>query len=148
VVEVTRSVRIQAGCRDCMDLILRSLSTIDGVLLMKFFDNDLVITYDTDRIKFGDIAELILSMGIGLFLRKVILNIGGEYVNVDQVSSMIVDSVDGVVYLLRESNSPRLSILAHPDTDLNAVINELRGLGVNVRGVVNDEVTYILMAQS
>lgn len=131
-----------------MDLILRSLSTIDGVLLMKFFDNDLVITYDTDRIKFGDIAELILSMGIGLFLRKVILNIGGEYVNVDQVSSMIVDSVDGVVYLLRESNSPRLSILAYPGTDLNAVINELRGLGVDVRGVVNDEVTYILMAQS
>jgi hypothetical protein len=131
-----------------MDLILRSLSTIDGVLLMKFFDNDLVITYDTDRIKFSDIAELILSMGIGLFLRKVILNIGGEYVNVNQVSSMIVDSVDGVVYLLRESNPPRLSILAHPDTDLNAVINELRGLGVNVRGVVNDEVTYILMAQS
>jgi hypothetical protein len=131
-----------------MDLILRSLSTIDGVLLMKFFDNDLVITYDTDRIKFSDIAELILSMGIGLFLRKVILNIGGEYVNVDQVSSMIVDSVDGVVYLLRESNSPRLSILVHPDTDLNAVINELRGLGVDVRGVVNDEVTYILMAQS
>lgn len=115
---------------------------------MKFFDNDLVITYDTDRIKFGDIAELILSMGIGLFLRKVILNIGGEYVNVDQISSMIVNSVDGVVYLLRESNSPRLSILAHPDTDLNAVINELRGLGVDVRGVVNDEVTYILMAQS
>jgi hypothetical protein len=131
-----------------MDLILRSLSTIDGVLLMKFFDNDLVITYDTDRIKFGDIAEFILSMGIGLFLRKVILNIGGEYVNVDQVSSMIVDSVDGVVYLLRESNSPRLSILAYPGTDLNAVINELRGLGVDVRGVVNDEVTYILMAQS
>lgn len=131
-----------------MDLILRSLSTIDGVLLMKFFDNDLVITYDTDRIKFSDIAELILSMGIGLFLRKVILNIGGEYVNVNQVSSMIVDSVDGVVYLLRESNPPRLSILAHPDTDLNAVINELRGLGVNVRGVVNDEVTYILVAQS
>jgi hypothetical protein len=131
-----------------MDLILRSLSTIDGVLLMKFFDNDLVITYDTDRIKFSDIAELILSMGIGLFLRKVILNIGGEYVNVDQVSSMIVDSVDGVVYLLRESNSPRLSILAYPGTDLNAVINELRGLGVDVRGVVNDEVTYILMAQS
>ena len=59
-----------------------------------------------------------------------------------------MNSVDGVVYLLRESNSPRLSILAHPDTDLNAVINELRGLGVDVRGVVNDEVTYILMAQS
>ena len=53
-----------------MDLILRSLSTIDGVLLMKFFDNDLVITYDTDCIKFSDIAELILSMGIGLFLER------------------------------------------------------------------------------
>ena len=147
--EVTRVVRVQSNCRECLDIVIKALSMLDGILLMKFFNNDLVITYNTDNISFGEIAQSILSLGVGLMLRKVIMNahIRGN-VNLDELEPMLSRAVDGVVSVLYDQATSRLSIIMHPDTDINAVISNLTSIGMVINEVTTDEITQVLMART
>ncbi len=121
----------------------------NGILLMKFFDNDLIITYDTNNINFSDIAQSILSLGVGLILRKVIMNasIKGN-INFEELELMISRTVDGIVSLFYDQATSKLSIIMHPDTDINTVINNLVNMGVTINEVTTDELTQVLMARS
>ena len=147
--EVTRVVRVQSNCRECLDIVIKALSMLDGILLMKFFNNDLVITYNTDNISFGEIAQSILSLGVGLMLRKVIMNahIRGN-VNLDELEPMLSRAVDGVVSVFYDQATSRLSIIMHPDTDINAVISNLTSIGMVINEVTTDEITQVLMART
>ena len=147
--EVTRVVRVQSGCRECLDLVIKTLSMLDGVLLMKFFNNDLVITYNTDNVSFGEIAQSVLSLGLGLILRKVIMNVRVKgNANLDELEPALSRAVDGVVSVLLDRAASRLSIIMHPDTDINAVINNLASMGITVSGIVTDEVSQVMMART
>lgn len=147
--EVTRVVRVQSGCRECLDLVIKTLSMLDGVLLMKFFNNDLVITYNTDNVSFGEIAQSVLSLGLGLILRKVIMNVRVKgNANLDELEPALSRAVDGVVSVLLDRAASRLSIIMHPDTDINAVINNLASMGITVNGIVTDEVSQVMMART
>lgn len=147
--EVTRVIKVQSNCRECLDLIVKALSMFNGILLMKFFDNDLIITYDTNNINFSDIAQSILSLGVGLILRKVIMNasIKGN-INFEELELMISRTVDGIVSLFYDQATSKLSIIMHPDTDINTVINNLVNMGVTINEVTTDELTQVLMARS
>ncbi|WP_054842833.1 hypothetical protein [Vulcanisaeta distributa] len=147
--EVTRVIKVISNCREYLDLIVKALSTLNGILLMKFFGNDLVITYDTNNISFGDIAQSILSLGVGLILRKVIMNasIKGS-INFEELELMISRSVDGIVSLFYDQATSRLSVIMHPDTDINAIINNLVNMGVTINEITTDEITQVLMARS
>ncbi|ADN50867.1 hypothetical protein [Vulcanisaeta distributa] len=147
--EVTRVIKVQSNCRECLDLIVKALSMFNGILLMKFFGNDLVITYDTNNINFSDIAQSILSLGVGLILRKVIMNasIRGN-INFEELELTISRSVDGIVSLFYDQATSRLSIIMHPDTDINTVINNLVNMGITINEVTTDELTQVLMARS
>ncbi|BDR93305.1 hypothetical protein Vsou_23980 [Vulcanisaeta souniana JCM 11219] len=147
-VEVTRVIKIQSSCRDCLDTVLRTMSTLDGILLMKFFNNELVVTYETSNVSFSDIAQLVLSLGIGVLLRKVIMIVGSRGIDIDVVNSSLGRMVDGVVDLQYDQATARLTVIMHPDTDINAVINGLVGLGVPIREVTVDELSQILIARS
>lgn len=129
-------------------MILNSLSMFEGILLMKIFDDMLVITYDTDKIKFNDIVQLILSLGVGVFLRKVIISVNTKALDAESLSKSLIESVDGVVELILDPYASLISILMHPDVDLNEVINLLKARGVNAREVVIDEVSQVMMARS
>jgi transcriptional/translational regulatory protein YebC/TACO1 len=120
----------------------------EGILLMKIFDDMLVITYDTDKIKFNDIVQLILSLGVGVFLRKVIISVNTKALDAESLSKSLIESVDGVVELILDPYASLISILVHPDVDLNEVINLLKARGVNAREVVIDEVSQVMMARS
>ncbi|WP_188603376.1 hypothetical protein [Vulcanisaeta souniana] len=146
--EVTRVIKIQSSCRDCLDTVLRTMSTLDGILLMKFFNNELVVTYETSNVSFSDIAQLVLSLGIGVLLRKVIMIVGSRGIDIDVVNSSLGRMVDGVVDLQYDQATARLTVIMHPDTDINAVINGLVGLGVPIREVTVDELSQILIARS
>ncbi len=147
--EVTRVIKVQSNCRECLDLIVKALSMFNGILLMKFFGNDLVITYDTNNINFSDIAQSILSLGVGLILRKVIMDasIRGN-INFEELELTISRSVDGIASLFYDQATSRLSIIMHPDTDINTVINNLVNMGVTINEVTTDELTQVLMARS
>ncbi|GAB6946328.1 hypothetical protein JCM16161A_04580 [Vulcanisaeta sp. JCM 16161] len=147
--EVTRVVRVQSNCRECLDLVIKALSVLSGILLMKFFDDELVITYDTNNVNFSDIAQSILSLGVGLILRKVIMNVSIRgRINPEELESVMGRSIDGVVNVLYDQALSRLSIIMHPDTDVNAVINSLINMGITVNEVTTDELTQVLMARS
>ena len=147
--EVTRIVKVQSNCQECFDLVIKALSMLNGILLMKFFNNDLVITYNTDNVNFGEIAQAILSLGVGLTLRKVIMNahIRGN-VNLDELELVLSRAVDGVVSVLYDQTTSRLLIIMHPDTDINAVINNLMSIGMVINEVTADEITQVLMART
>ena len=147
--EVTRAVKVQSNCRECFDIMIKALSMLDGILLMKFFNNDLVITYNTDNVSFGEIAQSILSLGIGLMLRKVIMNVRVRgNVDLDELEQVLSRAVDGVVSVLYDQATSRLSIIMHPDTDINAIINSLTSMGVVINEVTTDELTQVLMART
>ena len=147
--EVTRAVKVQSNCRECFDIMIKALAMLDGILLMKFFNNDLVITYNTDNVSFGEIAQSILSLGIGLMLRKVIMNVRVRgNVDLDELEQVLSRAVDGVVSVLYDQATSRLSIIMHPDTDINAIINSLTSMGVVINEVTTDELTQVLMART
>jgi hypothetical protein len=146
-VEVTRIVKVQANCRECLDLALRALSTLNGILLMKIFNNDLAITYETNNISFSDIAQAVLSLGIGLVLRKVVMNTRRN-IDISEVESIISRVVDGVVSLSYDQATSRLLIIMHPDTDINTVISKLASMDIVINEVTIDELSQVLMARS
>ncbi|MFB6469834.1 MAG: hypothetical protein TU36_001145 [Vulcanisaeta sp. AZ3] len=148
MVEKTRTIAIQRDCKECLNIILNSLSTLKGVLLMRIFDDMFVITYDTDKIKFNDIVQLILSLGVGVFLRKVIISVNTKALDAESLSKSLIESVDGVVELILDPHASLISILMHPDVNPSEVINLLKARGVNVREVVIDEVSQVMMARS
>ncbi|MGC9180746.1 MAG: hypothetical protein ACP5GZ_11175 [Vulcanisaeta sp.] len=145
--EVTRIVKVQANCRECLDLALRALSTLNGILLMKIFNNDLAITYETNNISFSDIAQAVLSLGIGLVLRKVVMNTRRN-IDISEVESIISRVVDGVVSLSYDQATSRLLIIMHPDTDINTVISKLASMDIVINEVTIDELSQVLMARS
>lgn len=147
-VEVTRVIKIQSNCRDCLDTVLRTMSTLDGVLLMKFFNNELVVTYETINVNFSDIAQLVLSLGVGVLLRKVIMIVGSRDIDINAVNSSLGRMIDGIVDLQYDQATARLTVIMHPDTDINAVINGLISLGVPIREVTVDELSQVLIARS
>jgi len=148
-VEVTRIVKVQANCRECLDLALRALSTLNGILLMKIFNNDLAITYETNNISFSDIAQAVLSLGIGLVLRKVVMVMNTRRnIDISEVESIISRVVDGVVSLSYDQATSRLLIIMHPDTDINTVISKLASMDIVINEVTIDELSQVLMARS
>ncbi|MGC8543556.1 MAG: hypothetical protein ACP5NQ_06410 [Vulcanisaeta sp.] len=147
MVEVTRVIKIQTGCKECLEFIMKSLSLINGILLMKIFNDELVITYETNNVKFSEIAQTILSLGVGILLRKVIINVGNKKLSIDYFKNL-VDVVDGIVDAIYDPSTSRLSILMHPDVDLDVIINQLIGMGLSTHEVVADEVSQVLMARS
>ncbi len=147
MVEVTRVIKIQTGCKECLEFIMKSLSLINGILLMKIFNDELVITYETNNVKFSEIVQTILSLGVGILLRKVIINVGNKKLSIDYFKNL-VDVVDGIVDVIYDPSTSRLSILMHPDADLDVIINQLISMGLSTHEVVADEVSQVLMARS
>jgi hypothetical protein len=115
---------------------------------MRIFDDMFVITYDMDKIRFNDIVQLILSLGVGVFLRKVIISVSTKTLDAESLSKSLIESVDGVVELILDPHASLISILMHPDVNPSEVINLLKARGVNVREVVIDEVSQVMMARS
>ncbi|WP_054857686.1 hypothetical protein [Vulcanisaeta sp. JCM 16159] len=147
--EVTRIIKVQSNCRECLDLVMNALSMLNGVLLMKFFNNDLVITYDTSNVNFSDIAQSVLSLGVGLLLRKVIMNVSVKSdVDFNELEIAMSKAVDGIVSLMYDRATSKLSIIMYPDMDINAVINNLTKMGIVINEITTDELTQVLMARS
>lgn len=131
-----------------MDTVLRTMSTLDGILLMKFFNDELVVTYETTNVHFSDIAQLVLSLGVGVLLRKVIMIVGSRSIDIDAVNSSLARMIDGIVDLQYDQATARLTVIMHPDTDINTVINGLASLGIPIREVTVDELYQVLIARS
>ncbi len=116
---------------------------------MKFFNNDLVITYDTSNVNFSDIAQSVLSLGVGLLLRKVIMNVSVKSdVDFNELEIAMSKAVDGIVSLMYDRATSKLSIIMYPDMDINAVINNLTKMGIVINEITTDELTQVLMARS
>ncbi|WP_069806711.1 heavy-metal-associated domain-containing protein [Vulcanisaeta thermophila] len=138
--EVTRAVRFEdMGCEGCVNLVLDSLRSMDGVLMVARSGNELIITYDSDKVTFSDLMNMVMMHGLALYLRRIVLRLGNaRELGLDEVQRLYREFND-LVSLVQDVTTHRLFLLMHPDSNPSPLINELRRLGLQVSDPVIDE---------